>query len=362
MQNQITPKVLLIDENKGFGGAERHLITLAEELHHDQILGSLVARRSSWLGKNCGDLPFTAVGFRNEVDMMSVFSIYRTIKNTGCNVLHCIGHRDLVASALARQLPGVPKTVLLKAEHSYPDKSLSPLFRWGYAQCNAVTSVSEPLQAEANKAIGCKAHVETSVIANGIPVQTALEPCRPTADRQLQIGVLSPLRPGKGQEDVLNALAALDQSTLDRLRVSFAGEGENRESLEQQAAQLGLKIQFAGHVEEPERFLQSLDLSIVPSHKETFSLVTLETMFCGRPLIAADSDGVKSLTDDFPALLYPVGKVKELSQAVTAFCEDPESHQRKAFEAAPSIREKYSSRRMAARYTEIYQRLLEKVL
>jgi glycosyltransferase involved in cell wall biosynthesis len=352
------PRVLLTDENKGFGGAERHVLTLAGELRKSEALDALIARPKSWLAQNIGDLPFHPVGFRNEVDMLSVFSIYRRLKSTGATVLHCIGHRDLVASALARQLPGAPKTVLLKAEHSYPDANLSPLFRWAYGQCQAVTAVSDALLDSVRKTISVGENTRFVTVHNGLCTDSVLEPNRPPDGRPLRIGVLSPLRPEKGHEDFLQAAAKLREQEDVSVQLSLAGGGELEQDLREQATAKGLEVEFLGHIEEPSEYLKGLDLSVVPSHRETFSLVTLESMFAGRPIVAANSAGVEEICRDYPARLYPVGDVEALYQALLEFCRNPSVLQEKAFSAAHSARETFDSSRMRENYEKLYQELL----
>lgn len=348
-------RVLLADENKGFGGAERHVLTLAAEFEKLGILEAVVARKTSWLADNLGSTPLFTVGFRNEVDMLSVYSLYRKLKASQCNVLHCIGHRDLVASALARQLPGAPKTILVKAEHSYPDSHLSPLFRWAYGQCHAITSVSKALGEEVTRAVAPPAGVLTPIIANGIPVEGEVRSPAPLEDRPLHIGVLSPMRPGKGHSDFLNACTTMDS---EKVKLSFAGDGELRKDLESQAQSLGLEVTFHGHLDDPKTYLESLDLSVVCSHSETFSLVTLETMFCGRPLLCADSEGVKELSEAYPIKLYQAGQVEELRKGLEDFIAQPQSQLDQALEAADSARTTFSSSRMAQAYKELYETLL----
>lgn len=354
----LTPSVLVLDENKGFGGAERHVLTLSRELFQQNVLEGVVARPNSWLAKNIESLPFHPVGFRNEVDMLSVYSIYRKLKSSGANVLHCIGHRDLVASALARQLPGAPPTVLLKAEHSFPDANLSPLFRWAYGQCQAVTSVSQSLQSAFKEALSTLDKVRTLVIPNGIDCHAPPQPPPSTEGRALHIGVLSALRSGKGQSDFLRAAARLQGERGDSVRFSIAGQGELLAQLELEASQLGLSVEFLGHLEEPESFLSTLDLSVIPSHKETFSLVTLESMFCGRPIVAADSDGVRELSADYPMTLYPVGDEDSLFRAMDAFCENPQEKLEAAQQASSRARQSFNSQEMAKAYIKLYQELL----
>ena len=351
-----TPRVLLCDENKGFGGAERHVITLARELHQASLLAGLAVRKKSWLAQNCEELPLYPVGYRNEVDMLSVYSLYRKLKTDNINVIHCIGHRDLVAAALARQLPGAPACALLKAEHSYPDSNLSPLFRWAYGQTTAITSVSQDLERALKETIKPVGTVHLEVIPNGVELHTPAR--REAPEGPLHIGVLSPLRPGKGHADFLRAAAALPHHR--EIRWSLAGFGEELESLKELAGEVGLEVEFLGHLENPDEYIAQLHLSVIPSHKETFSLVTLESLMLGCPVLAANSGGVEELCRNHAgAVLYPVGDVAELTRELARFIESPEKLQENALKAVGKTRTNFSSSAMAGRYQKLYGNLLD---
>ena len=347
-------RVLITDENKNFGGAERHVLTLSSELHKKHALGGLAVRKDSWLDSNCGNLPLRHIGFRNEIDLLSVWRLYRILRQDKIKIVHCIGHRDLVTSAIARRLPGAPQIKLVKAEHSYPDNKLSPLFRWAYRQCQAVTSVSLCLSEAVKSRIPIEKDTLYPVIANGIDTESISEPQASSQDTRLHIGVLSPLRPGKGHSDFIEAAATVSRKEV---RLSFAGDGELRSSLEKQALELGIEIEFLGHVENPQTYLNSLDLSVVPSHRETFSLVTLESMCCGIPLLAANSEGVQEICREYPVQLYPVGDIETLSQRLLNFYQNPGEQKVEAHRASTQIRQKFSTERMANNYIELYEKL-----
>jgi glycosyltransferase involved in cell wall biosynthesis len=355
--------VLLLDENRGFGGAERHVVTLAQELKKRELLASVVARKDSWLYKEAAkSLPFSACGFRNEVDMFSVFAIYKMVKAFEANVLHCIAHRDLVAAALARQLPGAPRTVLVKAEHSFPDEDLSPLFRWAYRQCNGLASVSMAMQRVLKEKLQSEVpwDCEFKVIANGIDLGPEPQLRERNGDR-FKIGILSALRPGKGHRDFLEALAGSKAEIKDRLDISIAGDGPLREELEALSRELSLNVTFHGHKDEPVEYLRGLDLCVLPSHTETFSLVALESLTQGVPLLAADSDGVAELYPE-EDMLFSKGKGSELLSKLERFVNNPTAFSQRALELSKKYRQDYSREKMGAQYERFYEKLLYKAV
>ena len=359
--SQAVPRVLLIDENKDFGGAEKHVLTLASELQKLGVLEAVVSRRDSWLCQACGNtIPFHETNFRNEIDMFSVFGLYRKIKASGANILHCIAHRDLVAAALARQLPGSPKTVLLKAEHSFPDPKLTSLFRWSYRECQSIVAVSDVLRQTFKTQVTLSPNTEIEVVANGVDFPEP-RPTDDSQDRPLRVGVLSALRDGKGHSDMLSAIRQLTDQLVRPVEWLFAGSGPLESALRAEAEELGVTIDFLGHCQDSHEFLNSLDLSVLPSHRETFSLVALETLVSGRPLIAADSEGVTEICGEH-VKIYPKGDVAALSRAILEFCRQPQVYQEQALKEAPSYREKFSQTRMAESYLTLYKKLLTKTM
>lgn len=359
--NRPEPRVLLIDENKDFGGAENHVITLATELRELGVLEAVVARKDSWLHQaSLGEIPFHETSFRNEIDMFSVFNLYRKIKASGANILHCIAHRDLVAAALARQLPGSPPSVLVKAEHSFPDPKLTPLFRWSYRECHCVVAVSEALKNQFQEQVELAKRIPVEVIPNGIEVHQN-RPVQSQASRPLRIGVLSALREGKGHADVLRAIARLSGEFERPIEWLFAGAGPLESELKDLARDLNVEVEFLGHCENSHHFLSSLDISVLPSHRETFSLVALETLLSGRPLLAADSEGVQELCGEH-VHIYPKGDIKALARELKTILGNLEVEQKIALAEAAGYQQRYSKQTMGKSYLELYHALIEQHL
>ncbi len=359
----IEPTVLLLDENRGFGGAERHALTLATELHSRGHLEALVGRPDSWLRQACpAEIPFFSCGFRNEVDMCSVFSLYKLLKKTRAKVLHCIAHRDLVTTALARQLPGAPPSVLIKAEHSFPDSDLSPLFRWAYRQCDGLACVSEALRVRLREALDEDAAFAERmvVIPNGIAMKEISSTATEAAEnRKVRIGVLSALNPGKGQADFLAALAQFSSEERSRFQITLAGAGPLREELESQAQRLRIDAEFLGHCDVPYAYLQDLDLCVLPSHTETFSLVALEALSLGVPLLAADSEGVEEIYQEAD-MLYPKGNSSELHSRMAQVLKNLITVRQRAARLAQRYRRDFSRETMGENYSILYRDLLHR--
>jgi D-inositol-3-phosphate glycosyltransferase len=114
----------------------------------------------------------------------------------------------------------------------------------------------------------------------------------------LFVGRFSPV---KGLERLLEAVGLLREYPLLRL-VLVGGEGAAapvHEELRQRIAELGIKglIRFAGQVEHHHlpAFYSSADVLVVPSHYESFGLVSLEALACGTPVVSTSVGAMEQL-------------------------------------------------------------------
>ncbi len=120
----------------------------------------------------------------------------------------------------------------------------------------------------------------------------------------------------KGVDVLLDAAAKYeDDDTLTLI----AGDGELRDSLEEQANKLNLKnVKFLGN--QPQTVLKDIyniaDVSCVPSRREPFGLVAAEAMACGTPVIATNEGGLPDFINKKVGILVPVDDSEQLASAV----------------------------------------------
>lgn len=120
--------------------------------------------------------------------------------------------------------------------------------------------------------------------------------------------VLARLVPQKGLELAVRALAHLPE-----LPLIIAGEGPERQRLEQLARPFGQRVRFVGQLDAPTRdaYLAHAELLLMPSRRlddgraEGTPLAALEALACGVPVLAT-----------------PVGGLTELAPAVTTVAGD----------------------------------------
>ncbi len=126
------------------------------------------------------------------------------------------------------------------------------------------------------------------------------------------------LDPVKRVPDIVRALALVNQTRPARLLV--AGEGPARQAILDQAAELGMSDQVAllGHVDNPLPLMRAADALVLASEREGFSIVLVEAMACGTPVVSTDCPhGPAELLDAGRyGHLVPVGDAAAMSRAM----------------------------------------------
>jgi glycosyltransferase involved in cell wall biosynthesis len=153
------------------------------------------------------------------------------------------------------------------------------------------------------------------------------EPAEPFLQRSLGIEAddivvahVSNLKAIKRPHDFVEG-AAIALAAEPRLRFLIVGDGPLMSSLRSAVAAVGLlsRFVFTGWVryEQMPRYMRLADVVVMPSAGEGLARVYLETMACGRVLIASNVAAARDvITDGIDGLLFPVGDVEALSVQV----------------------------------------------
>jgi glycosyltransferase involved in cell wall biosynthesis len=137
----------------------------------------------------------------------------------------------------------------------------------------------------------------------------------------------------KGQEVLLEAIAALPPALRDRLSVRIVGsafEDPLREqALHEQAGRLGLTetVSIEPFVAETAPLYRWADIVVVPSRlPESLGRVAIEAMSFGRPPLVSSIGGLAEVVvDNVTGWLVPPGRADTLAAALERIIEHPEA-------------------------------------
>ncbi len=140
----------------------------------------------------------------------------------------------------------------------------------------------------------------------------------------------------------------------------FVGDGPMKVEVEALAVDYGLgdKIRFLGLTHEVPEILAESDLVLVTSSEESFSLVALEGMIMGVPVLAPEVGGLPELiTHGENGLLYPPDNPAAAAKEAVEILTDPEKWRKIGTEAVKKA-SNFEREIVTAKYEVLYGDLL----
>ena len=165
------------------------------------------------------------------------------------------------------------------------------------------------------------------------------------------VGFAGRLATTKRPADVI-ALAARLKHLRPGVRVLLAGEGALRAECERLARESGAdNVAFLGFVADMPAFFAACDIVVLPSQEEGSSNALLEAMACRKAVVATDIPAlVEQVAHGETGLIYPLGDVTALTQAVESLLAEParrEAMAERAFEHARAFTAERAAERLA---------------
>lgn len=198
------------------------------------------------------------------------------------------------------------------------------------------------------------------VIPNGVDLELVDSAEPKELEGEPAIVYAGRLEPVKGIQTLLEAAKML-RNRLSGLVVYVAGAGslEKRVRREAERAQ---NIRFVGRlptVRDVIGMLKGADFVVLPSIKENFSILLLEAMASGTPIIASNAEGNMAAVNNDTAWIFEKGSPESLAQTIVEAYRNPEASKRKAALARRLTLEKYSWPEVSKKYFALFKSLLE---
>jgi glycosyltransferase involved in cell wall biosynthesis len=165
-----------------------------------------------------------------------------------------------------------------------------------------------------------------------------------------------------GVDRVLRAFALIQQRIPDA-RLTVAGDGSQRRSLEQLAGALELRqVEFSGQIDQNRIFGQydAADVYLNGSEIDNQPLSLLEAFACGLPVITTDAGGIPGIVShERTGLMVPCGDHEGLAREVLRLLNDQPLAERLTHEARLEC-QRYSWEAVRAQWLELYDELAER--
>lgn len=364
-------KVLKIIHTLGHGGAENTFRWLAWGLQQKgaEVIAAIPSVKSSneenWLAQALRDTNISFVSYD------ATGSPWQMLKNltavigfTRPDIVHSHLLDSNFYSSLACRYRNIPHVC---TEHGDVALNRTALTRLKYTSISLfsqrVVCVSEAVRKNAIQVI--PARWKLTSIYNGIRFMetrtTSFRNELGISDSMILIGNVGNLYPVKGQKYLIMAFAEICKLFPEAILV-LVGRGAEEYLLKKLAEELKIppgRVLFTGFRNDIENVLNSLNLYIQPSLSEGHPLSVLEAMSLGVPVIASAVGGIPEIIQKQKfGTLVKAGNVEELRGCIEKSLTDPEIFSRKAIFAKTHVRKEYSIERMAERYLNCYQDIL----
>ena len=188
-----------------------------------------------------------------------------------------------------------------------------------------------------------------TVIPNAVDItafdRLAGEPLYEREASEFIIGNLGRLVYQKNQDFLLDVALELKERGIS-FKMLIGGEGKLRKDLENKitSSRLQNNVVLLGFIDNPRRFMESIDVFLLSSHWEGFGYVLTEAMLAKKPCIAFDhSSNGQIVTDTRNGYLVPTNDVTSFCDRIETLSKDSDLIQKMGVVGRESVEQKFES-------------------
>lgn len=328
-------KVIHLISGGDSGGAKTHVLSLLQNLNKT-ITAQLVCFRDGPFAEEARamGIPTMICGGNNIPHLRRELAAY--IRQGGYQLIHCHGSRANMIGALLRKPTGLPVVSTVHSDYKL-DYMGRPFARLTFGAINAWAL------RHLDYRIGVSDAMVDLLIDRGFPpdrfyaIYNGIDftPAPSQGDRlaylrglgadveenSVVVGIAARLNPVKDMSTLIRGFAEGHKS-CPRLRLVIAGDGEERQKLEDLAKELGVEkeVTFAGWISGGmDRFYSALDVNALTSLSETFPYALTEGARFHLATVATAVGGIPYLIDqDVNGYLFTPGDWQTLGRHLAA--------------------------------------------
>ena len=352
-----------------FGGAEKHVVTLANGLDRSRFRCSLV-----YLKPNKALLPqldlsrleaVISLNVRRRIDCAAVKVLAGQVDRLGVDIMVCTNEYPavyaLLASRRARARPKIVEVFHTTVFGTLKDRMQMLVYQRVFRHLDRLIYVSRNQQAYW-RAKGLRGRSD-SVIRNGIDTayfkntfsaneRAAIRAVYGFSNLDYVIGICAALRPEKAHGDLLQAIAILRARGISA-RCLIIGDGPERPKIETLISSLALThtVAISGFIQDVRPYVACCDVMVLASHSvETFSIAALEAMALGKPVILSRIGGAdEQIVDGVHGCLFDAGNIQQLADCLQSLSA-ADQRQHMGERAAERVRTEFTQDRMLAEF------------
>jgi glycosyltransferase involved in cell wall biosynthesis len=354
-------RIALVDNSKGWGGAEEMLFSLAKGLsdrgHYVALFlreGADTVERFVRAGFEVWAIPRNGLGV-----LRGIVRMIRIVRSSRFDLIHIQRNHDLPVGKIAAVAAGVP---LLLTQHCLSSAGGRAI--WNLA--DRIVTVSGFIAGDlVNKFPALRR--KTTVIHNGTDLEKfagadrSYWRSRPDlAGKRPLLGVVGYFY--KNQEELIELLPRIRAVFPDVALIVIGRDDQKQHLLEQKAADTGVAdaVYFAGEIphDEMKHALAGLDLNVSAFRREGFGLSVIEGMAVGTPFVGYRAGG-------YPEIVvsgengYLVENADEFVAILRSLLSDREQMVSLDNRSRIWVQDRFSLDTMVSRYETLYAGMLK---
>lgn len=370
-------KVIHLISGGDSGGAKTHVLSLLQHLNRT-ITAQLVCFRDGPFADEARamGIPTEIMAGNNIPHLCKQLTAY--IKKGEFQLIHCHGSRANMVGALLRSSTGLPVVSTVHSDYKL-DYMGRPISKWTFGTINMLAlrnldyriGVSDAMVDQLiSRGFAPDRHY---AIYNGID----FTPAPPQGDRlaylrslgaqvdadSVVIGIAARLNPVKDMSTLIRGFAAA-HSDCPRLRLVIAGDGEERELLQNLAKELNVAeyVTFAGWISGGmDRFYSAMDINALTSLSETFPYALTEAIRFHLATVATAVGGIPYLIDhEANGYLFQPGDWQTLGRYFAMLGNDDEKRHAMGDKLFEKASVQFSIEKTVDTQLHIYQEILRR--
>lgn len=364
--------ILHVIDTTGPGGAETVFLDLIAGLPESEFKSFVHIRGKGWVyDQLCGlGIEPILLDAKGSFNWRYLIKLLDVIKGNKIDLIqsHLLGSN--IYCSLAGMLSGTPVVATFHGAVDIGESERFKTLKFGIINRGAcdVVAVSNNLREDMIARTPIKPEL-LSVIYNGIV--TANFQHRPSSrirdlynwsDDKIIVGSLGNIRSAKGYAVLLKAAAVVKEKQLP-IRFVIAGQGGNglHDDLLKLRSDLELEetVYFLGFNDDPAEFLSNLDIFLLSSLSEGFSISTIQAMASQLPVVVTKSGGPEEIvTQRENGILVECNNPQAIADALQELVNDKSLAEKLSCNARSHAIETFDIHKMLNHYMAIYKKEL----
>lgn len=363
-------RILHLIETGGPGGAEMVLFNLATGIDRVKCQSVVGLLRKGWLYNQLvsGGIDVRILPSGGSFDIRILLSLLRLIKEKRINLVHSHLMDMNFYSSIAAKMAKIPH---IATEHG-DIHHLSKTGRLITIKARAVAHLSNKIICVSRftkEAFIRRAQVNENkvlVIYNGIPVSNFCNVINRVKKKtelgikegDILIGSTGNLYSIKGHVYLLKATKEVLQR-FKNVKLLILGRGELLEKLKRECSELGISgnVFFLGYRNDVFEILKIIDIFVLSSISESFSIAIVEAMLAGKPVIATRSGGPEEIViDGETGFLVTPRNSEEIAEKIIYLIENEGIGKSMGDKGRARAEKYFNLKTMIANYEHVYEK------